>query len=198
MASVRLTPGRPFGNLADAVDIDEAIEMKDVHFQVGTFMPGWRDSVGQMALSMPDRGGLQDWQLSTALTARARKRVERRHVAAQLFIFLQKAVSHYAPCMGVSVEQIYKWLDQLKRDFGFYELSTETWRKMVDEALVMTALRASFRVTLSEEMSRRSRAQLSAEEMSHPERARSPSLLCSSSSRRRRKRARSPSPSMSS
>ena len=157
-ASLRLTPQRPLGKLTDVVDIDEAIEMKDVHFNVGTFMPGWRDRVGQAALPMPDRGNLPDWQLSTALTARAQERAERRHVAAQLFIFQQKAVSHYMPCMGVSINQIHVWLDQLKSDIGFHQMSTETWRKLVDEALVMTALRASFPVHLSEEMSRRKRA----------------------------------------
>lgn len=184
-ASERLTPQGPSGDLADVVDIDEAIEMKDVHFEVGAFVPGWRDRIGQLALPMPDRGGMQDWQLSTSLTARARGRVERRHVAAQLLIFHQKAVSHYAPCLGVSFSQIYEWLDQLKHDIGFYELSTETWRNMVDFALVQTALRASFRVSLSEDMSRRFRAQPS---------GMSPMSTCSSG---HRKRALSPSPSPS-
>jgi hypothetical protein len=166
----------PSGDLADVVDIDEAIEMKDVHFHVGTFMPGWCDRIRQLPLPMPDRGDVREWQLSTSL----------RH-AAQLLIFLQRAVAHhYAPCLGVSIHRIYEWLDHLKHDIGFYELSTETWRNMVDKALVQTALRTSSLVSLSEEMSRRfRRAQLS---------GMSSMSTCSSG---HRKRALSPLPSPS-
>jgi hypothetical protein len=126
----------PFVKLADQVDLDEALEMKDVHFGKGSFMPGWREAgsptipAGQHFLvPLPDASNLNTW--TGCVDA---DRVERRHIAAQLFIFRTKCIG-YQRHSSVDNWELHEWMLARQKELNFENVSTPQWRKLVLRAM---------------------------------------------------------------